>query len=231
MALQFGGASTDKISAVDAVSIRNLSTFSIIAWVHLLTAYPAGDIYILSKSEDGTLDAKGLYITSTGAIGGRVRRATSDAEVLSAAAVCPLLKWFMVVMTYDGSTAPKLYLATEVTPSKLLTPASSAAGEGAINADATFPLIIGNIQPNTNVFIGQIGPIGLWNRVLTSFEISEKAQHLQPSSGNVLLYYLGRNNANMRQEDFSGKGNTGLMTGSLNKAPSPRFTRVVAQEQ
>ena len=228
MSLFFGASASDKVSVPNDTELADLTTFSVLAWVHLLGSFPAGNAMVFSK-DYASGEAKSLYVTSTGALASKVERATTDSTNISAAAALDKLRWQFVAMTYDTTDGIKLFKGSDINPAYLLTPASSALGSGTVQVDAAYPLLWGNNGAADSVFKGLIGAVGYFNRVLTASEILEQSVLMKRNRSCVVFQHLGDDFTNNTQIDKTIYRNNGTITGSLNKEPSPKYTRICPQ--
>lgn len=212
-AFTFAASTTNKVNHGSASSLDNLNTITVIAWVYPTTL---NDTWIWSKTDPAFSIEKNFYVGATGHLHTEAVRATTFAQADSSDAVLTTNKWWMVAFTWDGSTAPKLYRA-DMTASVPIAEASSystsTAGSGAIGDDAAYDVTIGNNTTTTTTsFQGKIGTVMIFNRVLSIAEMQSLQYNPRNILGCVLLSHYGFNGTT-NATDYSGSGNTGVITG------------------
>lgn len=230
MSFKFGASTTDKVSVAAASSINDLQAFSVLLWYHLLGTTPSVEMNLFGKRATDTTAGKRIFITASNEISCLAGRATSNSTWVSSAGVSDKYVWNFIAVTYDLTNGFIVRHGTDRKIPKLITPASSALGSGALKADAANPLLIGNNYSDTNPFLGLIGPVGIFNRALPGHEVRTQYGNISKVTGAKSILFLGRNNTTQKQFDLSGSLNHGIVTGSINKAPSPKFSRIVPQE-
>jgi len=208
----------DNVVVTDAASIRNLSAWTLEAFI-LPEGYGEGNFGRIFDKVGAT---NGLYLlisdqgSATWPIGsfGAVRRcATTDAVSISVANQIPLNKVSHLCATYDdaGDRHIRLYLNGEET-----TYHRYDAGAGAMEDD-TGDLYIGNKVALDSTFEGIIlGELRMYNRVLSDYErLRNIREYHNPTRTGLVLWLRMTEGMGATLVDQSGQGNNGTITGCL----------------
>ena len=138
-----------------------------------LTALPGAGWNALMWCKRDTANNKGylFVITETGSIFTRIYHSTTSAQSVSIGSVIAAGTTYNIIITYndDGTKKLKIYVNNSE-----VTYASQTAGVGTINDDRTVPLYISKDGYDSSTkYNGLIDEMAIWNRALTSGEISE----------------------------------------------------------
>lgn len=212
-ALTFGAATTDRVDCGSAASLDDLSSISVLAWVYPTSL--VNDKAIVSKYRGTAGEGWILYMVGTsGAIGWRRERATTDQDYVSNTGFLTADLWNCVGVLSDTTDA-KVYYGTLTSRMAEVTYSSSAGGSGILAIDASRILMIGNrdaATPNA-AFPGDIALAMVWNRRLSEGELFAQQFNPRVTSGCVLYVCCGFNGTGT-QADWSGNVNNGTVTGA-----------------
>lgn len=222
--LTFGALTTDNVSHGSGTSIDNLNTKTVLMWVYPTTLTAGRLLYVKSGDADGfnrfvlsvagTEDELRLIMTDSG-----TQYRTNNANLT-------VNNWWFVGFTYtdSGTGRVKIYSGSATSPATALTFSLATDGTGSYLSDAAQNLTIGNGDSagggGTTPWQGQIGWVGVWNRVLTLAEIQDQQFNPHITSGNVLFVHEGFNGTGT-QYDLSGNGNNGTVTGATGSTNGP----------
>lgn len=138
--------------------------------------------------------------------------------------------WRCVAATMDTSvTSSCIHIYTGSLTANMVERAYGTSDNGSgtsTNDDSAKKLFLGNIAADTQAFVGDIGPIALFNRILSLGEIQSWQFRPRLLAGCVGFWRLGRNGTSV-QPDLSGNGNAGTVeTGITRVADVPLGFRV-----
>lgn len=185
MARTFDG-SDDQIVFGSGSEIDALSAFSAVALVRV-TANVTDERQILTKMRT---DYKGkMFIAALGDGGGNnkvlavvSRGSGTDAYSISAADALAVNTWRVVVTTFDGTNAVKIYACDLGAAIAETAYASQVAGSGGVVDDSSASLRIATRDPlDATFYAGGLAECAVWNRVLTSDEIRALGRGFAPA--------------------------------------------------
>ena len=213
--LTFGAAVSDRVDIGSNASIENLTTWTALLWVRQTTLTDLRVLLALDANNQLfrlDLAAGNIEVDCTRATTS-LTYTTSDTPLASAGA------WKCVAATVDhaGSAGElaNIYHGNLTSAMAESTYGTQTDGAGAFTVSGTGGWI-GNTSALTRSFQGDIGPVALYNRVLSLAEC--EAWRLHPSrligSGCVGFWILGNGGSTGTQADLSGNTNDGTVTGA-----------------
>ena len=224
MSRSFDGVD-DVINCGSSTSLDDLGPLSIGAWINIISAGENGFGAIWLKG-DSSDSAGSKYFANSGvgqlAILFWITKAAGDQLQRTASTQLNASTWTFVHMTWDGSNDFNnihiYYNLSEVSY-------ASASNASSIPSDAAFNLGIGNDPASgTQTFDGSIAHVQTWNRVLS---VNEMAQAMRfPGSITRGLIGFWPLWGGSPEPDYSGKGNSGTVTGALVSNINPPINRV-----
>lgn len=223
--LFFNGASRDFDGVGDIINCGSAFTFldaltpkTMIAWIYPET---------LGESSAGRI---GNWVNSAATAGGTWRLDNTGGNCMvfqhvgtttllrrSSAGTITLNKWTAVAMTWDGSTtAANVHLYID-----LIEPSYQTTTNGvSLGVDGTTDFIIGNITSGIRTFNGNIAYVQIFDVVLTNSEIRQ-ATYIPGSITRGLVGYWPLWGTASPEQDLSGNGNTGTLTGTTENFNGP----------
>lgn len=219
--LSFSGGS-DRVDSGSAAVLDNVNVLTYVAWM-----YPTSNALTRPVIQKGGSAGKRLRLfggTSAGSLQWVVAMSSTNGSAQSAASTFAANVWSFVACTYDAAYNPKIFkgslggLVSEVTYS-----ATPTQGTGTVSTDAATSMLFGGDGVSTN-FPGRIALPRIFNRVLSLKEIADEmaktaGDAMRPARGAVLSHvFTGRESS---PRDFSGRGNTGTITGAVAAAGVP----------
>jgi hypothetical protein len=214
--LSFTNATSDRVIVNAATPINTLSTFTLLAWVYLTSVT---DSRVIVRK--GTNVSAGWFTILSGAGGNirlRVARATTASDFITNDT--PLAvpnKWYLVAFTFNTGAGQvgNIYTGDLTTSASLRTLGTNTNGSGAVSSDSAVNLGIGNVPSASAAaaFPGKIAYVALINRELSLGEIRSWQFRPRFIPGTVGFWKLGYNGTNS-QTDYSGKANSGTVTGA-----------------
>lgn len=234
MSLTFGGASDHNVNVGSGASLDSLANLTYLAWIHPTSVAALGALFSKGVTTGGG-SRRNIFVTATTArLQAAVDCATTDATASSADNVVVANVWQIVGMTYeDAVKGIKLYRGdlTTLIAETSYQAGNPVAGSGAAGNNDTRDMFLGASSVPDGSFAGLIGPIAVFNRVLTLAEMRE--WQVNPSgmiSGCVGLWWFGDNGTGT-QEDRSGNSNHGTVTGATYSEDPPlrRAREVLSQ--
>ncbi|MBI2096757.1 MAG: LamG domain-containing protein [Candidatus Sungbacteria bacterium] len=210
-ALNFDGVD-DRVSLEDVNAFDGLGTYTISAWVYAGSAGEGSAGRIYDKRNSG---ATGLQLNILTANGSTTVAVTHDSTTRNAQANAISTRlWQHVVVTYDGSLFPKIYVnGAEVSISCSASCAFAGFTANAVAAQ------IGNTASEDGTFDGVIDEVRIYNRVLSASEVlalykSGAVTHKQaPNLGLVGYWSFNEATSTPYAGDSSGNRNDGVLTG------------------
>lgn len=173
-ALIFDGIN-DAVVFERANDLNNLNALTISAWIKPTTLGENNNAWVMSKAYGGSNLSNrgwrfGLSNSPTRSLAFIADFDSSHLEVRSAANSIVLGAWNHILVTWDGgvnATGVRLYInGKEVTYSE------QANGAGARASDANYVVRLGNNPAGSRTFSGTIDTVALYNRVISSSEVS-----------------------------------------------------------
>ncbi len=159
----------NSITVPASTSINNLAAVTTIVWINPDSIGVGQEPGILHKAV-GTITAGWkLYLLETNRFGVRVDYTTTDMSRVTVNNILTMEVWQYVASTWTGESSQNscsLYLN-----GVLQTPSGGADGAGSRVDDSTSGLSIGNDAILTRDYLGVIGEVWIYNRVLTAMEI------------------------------------------------------------
>ena len=215
MSLVFGGAASDRVVVAADTTIDNLTAFSILMWVYVTTD-TNGRRFFQKNTIECALDfvnAEDVFFN--------VGRATTDATASSAGNQFTLNAWNCLGFTYDESNGTQIFRGTL---SSLMNEVSyrgtPAVGSGATDAN-TSDLYIAN-SGTTAALQGRVARFMMFDARLTLAQL-RRHQFIPEGGANCVVWHELGFNGTSTQQDHSGNGNTGTVTGATYVA-HPRLT-------
>lgn len=212
--LNFGASSSDRVMVPNFAT--NMTAATVYAWVYP-TTLTAGRIITMKGY------AQGYWKLNIPGTPGRIRASidylTADADAQSVDGVMATGKWYFVAATFDGTSAPKLYLGDlthEVTEVAYVS--APVAPSGAKGDETAFPdAAIGCNNSGTGTFNAAwqgLIHVVQWvpGTVLTLTQLIAE-QHLATDLGSGFFGQMGGTNAIGTQADLSGGGHNGSVLG------------------
>lgn len=205
-ACNFPGLDSEHVSIRDDATLDITESFTLEAWVNPVNSLSPVNQIILQKRNTG-VDGYTLYLNN-----GRVSIRTNGSTRLTAQTVIQNDTWTHIAGTYNFSTNTfSVYVDGELDSSVTVAAAAPAANNDSIWIGKGF----------NSPFKGKMDEVRIWNRALTSSEVSDYRRTslgsgTGPYNGLVLSLTFQDNDANgtaYSLSDWSGKGNTGLSRG------------------
>lgn len=216
MALLFGGAADARVTIAADTTLNSLDTFTYLAWIYPTASTLVGGI--ITKGTGGGSNRRSFELASGSGAAADSLLATVDLSVTdavsnSAASQIAQNTWQCVAMSFDvASPTIDLYHGTLTSPAAEVTYNTETTGSGTTSSNASDDQYIGVFGAGTSGSVAQrIGPVAIFNRVLTLAEIRRWQFNPFPFSGCVLMMHLGYDGTGT-QRDLSGNGNTGTVT-------------------
>jgi len=202
-------ASTDKIVA--SGTMTNSGVFSFAGWVNATAS--AGTVRCIWRDNAGA-GATGAYIDSTNklsALLNSVQRNTANAITLG------IWYHFAFTGTIGSSVAWLLYVngVLDTTTASINTP---IAGGATTN--------FGN-DGSSQVLKGVVSDLAFWNATLSSGQIAALAAGTRPINVGSPIGYWPLDSTTSPEQDLSGNGNTGTVTGTLPILGPPAVSRAM----
>lgn len=226
MALTFD-ASSEQVDFGSDSSLDNHAAFTFWAWVKPVVS--TGLSAYMNKWTEGTETGKTFYRveytdSDVTALGVLVSRASVPSEAQSVD-VLTIDAWNFVAGTFDTSAEIQLWVGDLTTPVAEVTYDFQSAGSGAVDADASYNLLVGPDQWGGGVgCLSDIACCGYHSANIGQSGL-QRIQY-DPLVGAVgvgsvaLLSWLGENGTTSCL-DRSGNGNTGTITGATVAANVP----------
>jgi hypothetical protein len=219
MGLTFTGADTDRVNFGSGASLDNLQALTYACWLRTTANATTTEGLVCKGTFASGNHRRNLAINGGGTtVNWTVDRATQDSNVNSNVGLTTN-KWYAVFGTFDTTNGCKLYFANMTDRGALTDVTSvSTAGSGAAADDSAVDLFVGNALAGSNSMRGTIATAAVWNRALTTAEMTAQIWHPHKTSGCVLLSHLWGTGT---QLDLSGNGNNGTVTGAVAGAHAP----------
>ena len=212
MARTFDG-SNDQIAYGSDGAVDNVSAFTAAVLVRI-TADVADERQLFTKMRSDYLGK--MYLCFQGSSTDKnvlavivTRGSGTDAVTLSVANAVSLNTWTVVIGTWDGSAAPKLYACALGGTIAELSYGTTSAGSGTPTDDSTATVRLGARDPlDASFYAGGLAECALWNRVLSLGEISALGRGYSPRffpNGRVLYSPVdGRSSPEFNYDGTSG---------------------------
>lgn len=219
------GASSQNYNATTSVEtcgtaddmIQEDQPLTIVVWVYANGVGEGGTGRIVDRETSGAVFGPHLFLNATASVGFRNENSGGTAlDRRTSNSTLTLSAWQSLAVTWDGSTTAsnvKIYINLAEPSYKTTTNASAILGD---NVLATTRL--GNRSGDDRTFDGQIAYVQIWNRVLTTAEISQ-ATYRPGSVRNGLRFY--RTEWNNNGADLSGNGHTCTPSNTADSALGP----------
>ena len=186
MARTFDGTN-DQIAFGSGAEIDALSAFTAVALVRI-TAAVTSERQILTKMRSPDYQGK-MYIAALGGSGSDnkilavvSRGPGSDAVSISAADVLVVNQWQVIVTTFDGTNAIKIYACALGGALAEVSYSSQTAGSGSLVDDSSATLRVGTRDPlDATFFAGGVAECSLWSRVLSADELGALGRGFAPA--------------------------------------------------
>lgn len=222
MALDFTGGSNDCESITNTTLTQDMTTGTAIFWLQYASALPAANRVLYSKGPTSTTPR--IRLTSAGNLDFLYARAVTASAVTAALTnfaanaantwLCLAVQW----TTINANTDLKLFLgntrADLAEPSAYSSnPSDRTTGSGAITADDSSNLKIGNSAAMTAGWDGIIGVYAVYSRLLTPAELV-RWQYNPSNFGNPVVYSHAGFQGTQTVTDFSGNGHNASGSGT-----------------
>jgi len=215
------GSGSGYYNIPDSPSLH-LQRFTLAAWFKTSQNY-TNDGIIVNKNGVGLETAGknlnyGIWIDKNEKILGGFEGANGANYFVTSTSTYSDGTWHNVVVTYDGSTV-KMYIDTNLIGTKSTTATPDTGGSN------TYPLRIGsNAQANDRYFKGEIDEVRLWNRAISSVEVSDQYNLGIVNANGLLVYMDGISHnvapiANAGPDQTVAEGNTVLLTALSSSDP------------
>lgn len=212
MSLDFDAA--NRVSVVsNSASIENLTEFSVLVWLYVTST--ANDDGILYRVDSVAASSwRLLFAGNDGALqfapwrsGGVGVHQTTNANGLD------LNKWECVAIRFDSTNGGDIFKGDLTTPLAEVTYSSDSPSSGALNT-MDGDLFIGNsfTSQSTRMTNGRIAVVKHWDTRLSLNELIAQQWTNSPRSDLVLHHECGWSGTTT-QNDLSGNGNSGTLTG------------------
>lgn len=219
-ALDFDGTN-DYVSAGSPTVLDDMGPITVSGWVNADTmgttriinksgaGFASGWIFRLCNSDGANCPSTGNTLNFAAGFSGLAGRWYAPANSINTG------QWIFVAVSYDRSSLsndPVFYVnGAKVTTTEAATPS------GTYLSDASASLHIGADSDGTSGFDGKIDEVRIYNRILSSDEVSQLYRLTTPTSVDTgLKGYWSFNAPDMNGTsayDRSGAGNTGTLTG------------------
>jgi len=224
MALTFGATTSTRVNDGSAAGIDNLTALTLLCWVRITTL--TSNRTFASKRTAGAGWFLGLSGTA-GDVQFFADRATADTTYTTTdTPLATTGAWRFLAATLDQAAGAGALMG--IYGGSLTTPATARAlsatdGSGAFSADAAAALIWGNNSAFTVAIQGDVAQVALFGAVLSLADIQSWQLRPRVTVGGVVakaFHRLGNEGAGS-QQDYSGNGNTGTVTGATQAAGGP----------
>jgi hypothetical protein len=212
--LLFTDGGSEKVDHGNTGTDPTISTFY--AWVYPTSC--TAQRSIIRKIDPSLLGNYALATAVTCGIRFTVDYATTDADARGQNNDFTINNWWFVAVTFDGVTAPKLYIGNLTTPvHEIASYSISTAPSGARVTDGGARTIIGNLDNGGVVNAGFQGRIAVANfiqgSVLSLGQLKQHQFNPHAEAGSRIFTWYGFNGTGT-QPDWSGNKNNGTVTGA-----------------
>lgn len=226
MALTFGAATSDRVSASLAAAATDLQALTMWAIVYPTTIAANRHLIDTNATDTGTATGfRSFSVRSTGQLNYEGDMDLVDVAARSsndASNTLAVNKWWFVAATISSAFVPKLYLAdlSILNPVAECTYATQTTGLTATVTDSGGFIKVGNRINNTGAFQGRIAVAGYENAELSLGQLKQLAYWPRRLASNVYYAHCGYNGTT-NVPDWSGNGQTGTITGATVSAHVP----------
>jgi hypothetical protein len=158
-------------------SLNNLSAFSGLMWIYKTGVGPTGGDRLLTKRSSAQGSGWWDFLTLPNhAISFNADFLTTDI-IRESSTTFALNTWNMVAFTWDGTSSAsniKLYINANETSYS-----TSTNGVGGRVSETTNDLVVGNADWANRPFMGRVGVVQVYNRVLTNSELLQNFNALR----------------------------------------------------
>lgn len=212
-----GSAGTYYVDCGSGASLDDLGTVTFLAWIK------PTDVTVLSAfigKHDGASNGWFARIRSGGQFQIARNRATTAMSTTTTDAGLANGVWSCIGGVLDVTGGAVKAYTGNLTALMVENAGTQTVGSGAINTDASNPLVLGNRSTLSGGWDGSIGVVAVFNRVLTLEEMRSWQFNPRMLPGCVGLWMLGDNGTGT-QPDLSGNGNNGTVTGATQSDNPP----------
>lgn len=210
MALTFGAVSTDRVDHGSDASIDNLDPFTMMMWCNISTLVNTRYLFGKGLVKRSWLAGTGGNIT--------LRVATAGSDLIYTTDDTPLSvdKWHFIAITANssggaGETA-NIYVG-DLTTLAVESTYGTAVDGGAFDSDAAETMQFGNQSASSvNALLGDIAVVAYVGAELSLAQIRSWQFRPRKLASMVIYSHYGFNGTGA-QADWSGKGNSGTVTG------------------
>lgn len=158
----------DRLVITDSAPIADLNAFTWAAWVFTESSGLGTTVgHLFSKGPSVAAIYKRLRITGQTRLIASVTRSPVSSSAQSTDGALSIGAWVHIAMTYSDADGVRLYRNGLECGY-----ASRSAGSGSATPDHGASLFLFNVPDGSMTFDGRLAEVGLWNRVLTTGEIS-----------------------------------------------------------
>lgn len=206
--VNFNAVDSDSINAGNGSSLNFTGAFTISAWIKPSVA----DGNIVRKV--GVNTGYMMFIHTDRSLSLNSNEYASD--LFSDPGAVTLGSWNYVVGTVDGSGLANIYVnGTSV----------KSGNRQALNTTAGSDLVIGGNSWNSgNFFNGFMDDVRIYNRAITSTEVSDLYNGKEISSNNLIGHWNLNEGSGTSANDSSGNANTGTMANAVYSSDTPAAT-------
>lgn len=221
MALTFGGATSDRVDHGTGVSF-GASALSVLIWNYPTSNTGPQNLWWHSVVGSSTLrhslerrfgDVDDYEVT--------VARVTTNGACITTGVNRPLNAWKFTAVTFaDGDGGPRVFHGSLTAAAVEASYSSRSEGSGGVLDGSGAAMYVGNRAAFDEAFVGRIAVVQVFDRQLSLAEIISHQWRPRKESGCVLLAHYGFNGTST-QPDWSGRGNSGTVTGGAVAAHVP----------
>jgi Concanavalin A-like lectin/glucanases superfamily len=201
----YGTFSGSNYTDVPSSSSLQLTKMSVASWFKTSKSYSAAYGIIVNKGGMGSETAGqninyGIYFTTTNTVAGLIETSGGIDHIATSTKTYNDGQWHYAVMTYDGTTV-RLYIdGAQV--------ATKSTGGAVPDNTGTQPVRVGaNSRAADRFFTGNVDEVRVWNRALTSTEVSNAYNSgTFDTSGQVLYLNFGTSNTATNQPPTANAG-------------------------
>lgn len=213
MAREFSGTSQVVFVQGAQGQLNDLTEFTWCAWVYKDTT--SSDHRVMAKHSGVTGQGKNLYVDSLIVANGMrasINRATTNASAVSSSNTVPLGQWRFVVLTYESTDGPRLYVGSKTSSVAEVSYSSRGAGSGAETSDSGVELCLGARNNSGGSGLdGRLADARVYSRRLTVQEMESVkiGGHARGLRGWWPLW-----GTQTTEPDWSGNNNHATVTGA-----------------
>jgi hypothetical protein len=225
MALDFTGATSDRVTVSTSSELQDISSVTVAAWVYLDSA-PGGNVFITEHVASGGVFRIRLRVGSDLQTDFWLARASTQCSLESSTSALTA-QWSFIAATFEESTdSGEIYQGDLDTAAAEVSYSVNNIGSG-VTSTADGQLVIGNRVTSNVAWNGKIAFFTWISEYLSLEEIINiqysTTRSTRPASTTGIFMHLGVHGSGGvgTQQDWSGNGNNGTITGAAKSAHAP----------